>query len=1204
MLHPVQQKVRAIRRRAWRLRVICGGGLAVIVVAGAVFLAAVTDYALRFDDAGVRWLSALAVLALGAWGLGRFLVPVLVRRLSELEVAQRIERRFPEMCDRLSSAVAFLNQPEEEPTAGSADLRRAVVAAAVTDLERQDLADCLDARRPRRIALCAAAACAVVGLVGVWNGPSAALAVRRLAMPWRAEPWPRRNQLQFLQGPTRLPFGADFEVELVDRHGRLPPSVQIHFWPDGEEAKQIQVKDMKFFQDRMVYRWEDVRRPFRYRAVGGDDDTMEWRTLELVEPPQVTSLQIRLHPPAYTGWPVVASGENIRALEGSAIEVAGQVNRPASAVQLRMDKPAAPGIVAGRLSADGLQFTISPDAQPPWQATQSGTYWFEVTDTDGLCGGSDRRWNLRAVPDAPPTVVLERPAANTFVTADAALTLAGAVQDDLAVHAISIRFTRSDSPNADERQTLEIVRGPDAAPQPAAGLADAGAGPADTRTVEFTWELSRLDGLKPGAWIDFELTADDYKPQSAHSPTRRLTIISVSELEERVASRQAFILGQLAEVLRVQREVRAPVKALEIGLAGAGRLAASDVDSLQAAELKQRQVSRLLADPQEGVAAQIVGLLHELQSNRIENPELVGRLNELLAAVRQIGGEQLPPIQTRLIGAVKSAREALRLAMATDTASPATALTAAAPGGLQDALQTAGRQQDEVIARLESLLGDFSQWDNYRRFSRELARVRQAQDELRQDAERTRLDYLGRELQDLDADQRVNLRRLAERQAELGRQFDKIAVRMDQMRDELTGLDPAAAQTLADALDLARRAALGGTMRETGRRIENNQLGDAARQQQTILRNLQELLDTLANRRVHELESRADQLHQAAEDLQALQATQQGLQAQAEQGAAAKDDSPRKRELDRLSASWSELAEQARRLSRRLERLLAEQAAQSLSAAATSLEKAAEAAGQGEAQQTLEPSREAGQQLDQAARQLDQSRHAATQDLLQEQLGRLGQDLEALVRRQQTALEGTVELEAQRRQEEPGWTRAQLSSLGALARQQRSVASEAAALTDRLAPAPAFALGLQAALREMERAARGLDRQETGPATQQSQRLALTRLQQMREALQREPGGPSDDDGQNPAGENNRPPPSDAVQRLAELKLLKSMQEELHRRTAEWAEIRSRTETLTDDQADSLRQLAEEQGRLATMLDELSGRRPKPDADETKGYEL
>ena len=660
MLHPVQQKVRAVQRRARRLRMVSGAGLALIVVVGAVFLAGLADYCLRWDDTGVRMLSSFAVLAIGVWGLGRFAYPVFVRRLSELEVAQRIEQRFPQLCDRLSSAVAFLGQSEDPTTAGSPQLRRAVVTTVVADLERWDFADCLDKRRPRRIAVWAVAVCALACLIAVCDRSSAGLALRRLAIPWRVEPWPRRNQLQFAKAPLRLALGSDFEVELVDRQGRLPPSVQIHLWMQGDGADQIQKKDMKFFQDRMVYRLDDVRRPFRYRAVGGDDDTMGWRTLELVEPPQVTRLQIRLHPPAYTGWPVAASGENIRALEGTAIEVAGQVNRPASRVRLLMDKPDSAGAVLGRLHADRLRFAIAPDAQPPWTATQSGTYWFEVTDAEGLRGDDDQRWNLRVVPDSPPSVVLEQPAANTFVTADAVLPLAAVVKDDLAIRSISIRFTRSDSPSADERQTVDIDRGPDAAPRRENGPADFGAGPADVRTVEFAWELSKLSGLKPGVWIDFELAADDYKPQSATSATRRLTIISLNELEERIASRQSFILGQLAEVLRVQREVRAPITSLEIGIADTRRLAASDVDSLQAAELKQRQVSRLLADPQDGVAAQIVGLLHELQSNRIENPEVVGRLNELLTAVRQISGDQLPPIQTRLIGALKTAREALR----------------------------------------------------------------------------------------------------------------------------------------------------------------------------------------------------------------------------------------------------------------------------------------------------------------------------------------------------------------------------------------------------------------------------------------------------------------------------------------------------------------------------------------------------------------
>ncbi len=1192
MRHPVQEKVRAIQRRAWRLRAVCAGGLWLSGVLGAVFLAGLADYCLRLDDTGVRLLSSAAVLAVCGWCLGRVVVPVVLRRLSEVEVAQRIEQRFPQLCDRLSSAVAFLGQGEQQPTAGSPELRRAVVAMAVADLDRWDFAECLDTRRPRRIAIVAVLVCAAVAFVAAWDWPSASLALRRLAVPWDVEPWPRRNQLQFVKSPTRLAFGSDFEAELVDREGRLPESVQIQIWFDGDETRQIQTKDMKFLQDRMVYRLDNVHRPFRYRAVGGDDDTMPWRTLELVEPPQVAALQIRLHPPAYTGWTSAASGENIRALEGTRVEVAGRISRPAAALRLRTDKdkPGAAAAATGRLSEDGLRFTIGTGPQTPWTVTQSVTYWLEVTDAEGLLGGEDRRWNLRAVPDTPPTVLLEQPAANTFVTADAAVPLAGLVKDDLAIRAIAVRFTRSDSADTEKRETAPIYRGPNVAVASSSGVAEAGPGSGETRPVEFAWDLAQLRGLRPGAWIDFELTADDYKPQSAQSTTRRLTIISVNELEERIASRQAFVLGQLAEVLRTQREARAPVKSLEIGWAGTGRLAADEVDQLQAAELKQRQVSRLLADPQDGVAAQIAGLLHELRSNRIENPEVVGRMNELLAAVRQISGEQLPPIQTRLIDALKTARETLRAAA--DAEGQA---AAAAPAELLAAVETAGSGQDEVIARLESLVGDFSQWDSYRRFSRELGHLRQTQEELRQDTERTRLEALARDVTDLDGDQRVNLRRLAERQTELGRQFDKVQTRMDQMRAELGTGDPAA-ETLADALDVARRAAVGGQMRETGRRIEGNQLGDAGQNQQAILRNLQELLDTLANRRVHELENRVSQLQSALEELQELRAKRQGLQTKADQAATAADPVQRQRELERLQAAAGELAEPIKRLSRRLERLLAEQAAQSVAGAAASLDQTAAAAQQADAAQALTTAREAERLLEQAERQLEETRRAAEQELLHEQLERLEQGIAGLTSRQQAALNTTVELEALRGQQKDGWTRAQLSSLGTLAREQRAVGTEAASLADKLA-APAFALALRGAHREMDRAARGLDRQDAGPATQQAEHSALVRLQHMQEALKRD-ATPSQDgqQQQTPPAQDNQPPPADATGRLAELKLLKLMQQEIRRRTGELEETRLRAGTLTDEQQLSVRQLAEEQGRLAALIGELGGQR-----DETDG---
>ena len=1182
MDHPVRDKVRGVQRRAWRLRAVCGGGLWLIAVLGAILLAGVSDYLLRLDDVGVRVLSSAAVAAVCVWCLWRFVVPLFVCQLSELAVAQRIEQRFPQWSDRLSSAVAFLDQPAEQVTAGSADLRRAVVAAATADLDRWDVGDCLDARRSNRIAAVAAAVCAMAAVVAVWDWPSAGLALRRLAVPWNVQPWPRRNQLQFVKAPQRLAFGSDFEVELIDREDRLPPSVQIQLWFEGDEARQIQAKDMKFFQDRMVYRLENVRRPFQYRAVGGDDDTMPWRMLELVEPPEITSMQIHLHPPAYTGWSRLASGENIRALEGTVIEVAGQLNRPGAAVRLRTDKDEQDedGLSA-QLSEDGLRFAIAPDAEPTWIATQSVTYWFEITDVEGLEGGDDRRWSLRAVPDVPPTVALDQPTANSFVTADAAVRLTGLVKDDLAIRTIAVRFARSDAADPDQPETAEIHRGPAVASAGPGEAPEWGSGAGDTQKVDFVWDLSRLRGLKPGVWIDFELTADDYKPQSAQSVTRRLTIISVDELEDRVASRQAFILGQLAEVLRTQREVRSPVQSLQIGWAGTDQLRGDDVDQLQAAELKQRQISRLLADPQDGVAAQIAGLLHELQSNRIENPEVIGRMNQLLSAVQEISDVHLPPIQNDLIDALKIAREALFTAAAADELQ-----TAPASDELQAIVRAAGEQQDEVIARLENLLGDFSQWDSYRRFSRELSHLRQGQEEVLQDTERTRLESLAREGTELDSERRVALRRLAERQTELGRQFDKLQTRMDQMRTELDSDDPAA-EILADALDVARRAAIGGRMRETGRRIDDNQLGAAGQNQLTILRHLQELLDTLANRRVYELERRAGQLAEVLEELRELRARQQPLRAKADRAADLADLAQRQRELDRLEPAAGEAAEQAKRLSRRLERLLAEQAAQSLAEAAASLERTETAAQQGDAARAAGQIREAEQWLEQAERQLDDARQFAAQELLEEQLQRLERDLAGLARRQQATLHSTLELEVRRRQQQGRWTRAQLSSVGTLARQQRTLEQEAGSLAETVADAPAFALALRGVLREMDRAARGLERPDTGPATQRAEQRALVRLQQMQEALQRDEAAPPNRPQEQPSRPDEHQNPTDAIRRVAELKLLKRMQQELYHRTAELEHARARAGTLTDEQAEMVRQLAEEQGRLAALIGEL-----------------
>src|SRR5687768_15516188 len=103
MSHPLQQTVRAIGRQARRLVAIHGLCRLVSVAIGAALALGAIDYLLRIQDTGLRIIFSVLLLAAVGWAAGRFLIRPLRKRFREVEVAQRIERRFPQLEDRLSS---------------------------------------------------------------------------------------------------------------------------------------------------------------------------------------------------------------------------------------------------------------------------------------------------------------------------------------------------------------------------------------------------------------------------------------------------------------------------------------------------------------------------------------------------------------------------------------------------------------------------------------------------------------------------------------------------------------------------------------------------------------------------------------------------------------------------------------------------------------------------------------------------------------------------------------------------------------------------------------------------------------------------------------------------------------------------------------------------------------------------------------------
>jgi hypothetical protein len=150
--------------------------------------------------------------------------------------------------------------------------------------------------------------------------------------------------------------------------------------------------------------------------------------------------------------------------------------------------------------------------------------------------------------------------------------------------------------------------------------------------VQAQWRLETLD-LKPGTSLTIRAIASDYRPQRGAGPPQRLTVVTPEELSERLAVRLTGIVEELARVLAIQRIARGNVGDVAVRVGETGRFDQAQLDRLRGAELSQRQVAQTISGRGEGVAGHVAGLLADIAVNRLDQPDLVRRLESLLAEI-------------------------------------------------------------------------------------------------------------------------------------------------------------------------------------------------------------------------------------------------------------------------------------------------------------------------------------------------------------------------------------------------------------------------------------------------------------------------------------------------------------------------------------------------------------------------------------------
>jgi hypothetical protein len=1167
-------QVRSVARR-WAWLHACSCTLVVLLVAAIV--SALADYLLRPQSLVLRGMLSAVVVAALVLAARRWLWPAWAFAPSRRETAQRIELQWPELADRLASSVEFLSQSEDEPTAGSATLRRRVISAAQAASEDLDFRRAVN-RQPAVKSLALAVAALALGLLlYVAFAPLSSTAALRLVAPGAAIQWPHRNQLRFVEPPERVAAGSDLELAVVDEPGPLPNEVWLDLqFDDGQRQTLV----MKPLAGRVVSRLDHVTRGFRYRAHGGDDDTMPWQSIEVVDPLRLSDLQATVVPPAYAGPSRPGVGSVLTILEGSSIRITG-----------RADQGVASGVIKRQGSADrGVEVAGNDRGEfstpSPWKPTKSGTYILSLVSAEGVSSGSLQNWEVRLLPDAPPTLTVTSPTDAAYATPRARLPIKAVVKDDLALASVVLKFSRPQTSTHDASQPADATAASANADSELhdVPLWQADANPllaareqatlGETRTIEASWDLETLASIAPGDVLTWYLEAADFRPQAGRSPAARLTILSAEEMQQRLAQRQATALAQLAEALSLQRQARSQIASLEGQWQTSPAWRPQDRDVLHSAELHQRQVQALTGRTSVGAATILASVITDVEVNRLDLPEMLTTSEEVLGVLDRLTAEDFADVGLRLGELVRQARSGE---------------TQRTLSGLRATLE----RQDKLVTALEALLDQLRVWDTFQRLRVDLSQLREEHAQFMSQAQRLQAEVV---TAGLGAQQRATAQHLAREELELLRRFERWQQRLTEF-SQREGGDPSAARTATEVLEAAGRLALTAAMREASQALTDGKFGQSLERQQAVDGGLRELLDLLSGRRTGEPEQTLQQLRDLANSLRQLETDQTDLAGKLES-----DDAPEK-----LADEQQQLADKAAKAAQALEQQAARPAAQSTSEAASSMSQAAAAAREKKAADAAQSARAGAKQLKEARQSLQQQIVQREADLLREQMARLEQHVEgALVR--QRAIKKESERLLNLQESQGNLTPAQLESARSSSAEQTALAEDTRALAAGSQMPDAFQFQLTAAAQAMDSAAQRLNVQPLASDAVKSQHQAILRLETVLDALKTEPNSGNEGNGSQQGDTPPKPPqeegPTPDIHDLAEVKLLRAMQAEVNRRTAELQAERGDDDRLPPSAMEELASLAVEQGRIAELALKLArnlgaARTPKNPQSET-----
>jgi hypothetical protein len=718
-LAPVAARLGRLRGSIKRLFALDGLSrlvLALLAFAAGTFLA---DWGLDLPW-GVRLVFLVAGIGLSGWVLAtRVFHPVGVR-ISDDDLAIFVERNYPELNDKLISAIQLTRDPGTTSSGAMFTNSPELVEALVVDAEQATSK--LDFRRVIVRGHVGKIFGWAAGLVALLIASSAASAtvrnygsiyVRRLV--GLKVSYPHRNHLKVLDFPNNrkvVARGDDLTVAVESDGPADPRKVVLSYeFATSEHGEEMMTP---LAGRRFQFLFTRVTGPFTFTVSGGDHRGDERYQVDLVTPPAVDTIRVFYEYPAYmhkqntpvdrpeaAGNVIAPIGTKVRFealsnedLRGVSLLVGLKGKEKSSDLEVRKDAQGRPRVFAGLFEVVDL----------------SSEYELRLQAENGLSNRDPIRYVVKGLKDEPPRITVQDPVGDEFISELCERPLEIRVEDDYGVARIVLEYrviAQQAEKSSREWVGLEFNREQNSREYGELSIAS-----------QYVFNVAKLK-LAAGDHVELRFRAEDYKDVGGRNVTTskvyKLSVVSLGTLEKELQD----AIEKIKLLLRTQKSKE------ETAWSRTGRLV-TNFGKLDLLTPEQQGEVRQAGLDQNEITSKLDGARKDIRQiqrrgvyNKIYNETAAQKLQ---GAIDELDGLIGIPGDATKDGIARVAAARLDQSAKLKTGAERT-----------EALRDAQSRQSQVATGIQRALDFLDKWSSYQEVIRMARETKERQDRLNED---------------------------------------------------------------------------------------------------------------------------------------------------------------------------------------------------------------------------------------------------------------------------------------------------------------------------------------------------------------------------------------------------------------------------------------------------------------------------------------